>query len=451
MAKLNLGFLKNKQFLALAGNAVISLLSLVQMGLIYRKLETSEVGGWTIFLVTLGIAESLRNGFLATATIKFYAGTGKDRAAEVLGSVWFIALVITGVLLLVNLALVPFENYFSDVDIRVMIKWLGLTFLSSLPYTLYFWVLTADERYEKILWMRMVNNGSMIICVICWVIFYKLSLEAMLWINFLTNILTDVVGLFFGMAHLKTIPKRTKQCIIEIFHFGKFSMGSNLLSNMLRNTDIYIIRAVLGEAAVAIYNIPVKLLEIVEIPLRSFIMTGMSGMAIAFNQNNKERVKYILTKYSGMLTIAFIPLALGALVFADLIVYLMYGTKYVGTEGANLFRFFMVFSVMYPVDRFCGATLDVMHKPRINLYKVVVMLVVNLVTDLVGVYIFRNIYGIVAGSFFTIFAGILYGYYNLRRYLPYTIAGTLSTGYVELRWLLQRKLAFLGRRDKNAG
>ena len=329
------------------GNGIIAVMNLVQMSLIYHKLEISDVGNWVFFLSTIGIIESVRNGFLATATIKFYAGTSGDRAKEVLGSVWFLALAITGLFVVVDLCFLPFLKVMPDEDLRITIRWVGITFISSLPYTLITWVLTAEERYDKILLLRMVNSGSMILAIAIQIFYSKLTLESMMWINFLTNMLTNIVGYVSGMAKMKTVFSRSKASIYEIFHFGKYSLGTNLVSNLLRNTDVFILRFLLGKEAVAIYNIPVKLMEIFEIPLRSFVGTGMSGMAIAYNNNNFQRIKVILTKYAGMLTMAFIPLIIFSNIVAELAVRVVGGYAYIHTPAVILFRIFIIWSIIY--------------------------------------------------------------------------------------------------------
>ena len=436
---------RNKHFLALAGNGVISVMNLVQMSLIYHKLQITDVGNWVFFLSTIGILESVRTGFLSTATVKFYAGTSGKRADEVLGSIWFLALSLTGILVAVNLCCLPLMKYIPQQDLRVTINWVGVTFVSSLPYTLIAWILTAEERYDKILFLRMVNSLSMIAVIIVEIMFYKLTLERMLWINFLTNMLTNLVAILFGMARIKTLFRRSKACVAEIFHFGKFSLGTNLATNLVRNSDIYIIRILLGQEAVAIYNIPSKLLEIFEIPLRSFVGTGMSGMAIAYNNNNFARIKEILVKYAGMLTIAFAPLVLFSIIVAKYAVLIVSSKYYLATSAVNLFRIYIFCSLFTPIDRFNGTTLDVIHKPKINFYKTLIMLSTNIITDFVGIKIFGNLYGVAAGSFVTLLSGLIFGYIQLNRFLPYTYSEVFSTGFRESRQFITAKL-FSGKK-----
>jgi len=435
--------LNNKHFLALAGNGAIAVFSFTQMFFIYRNMEMNDVGGWFFFLSILGMAEAIRSGFLSTATIKFYAGAEQAMARTILGAVWFLALVITGALVLIDAGALSLTRFIHDYDLVLAIKWFIPTFVSSLPFTLIFWILMADERYDKILWLRLVNAGSMLLAVIVFVVKKSLTLDTLLWINFLSNCLTSIVGIAAGMSRLHTLAHRSRERMMEIFHFGKFSLGTTLVSNLLGNVDVFVLEFMLGPAAIAIYNIPIKFMQLVEIPLRSFIGTGMSGMAIAYNNNNPGRVKEILTKYSGMMAIAFIPMAVVTFFVADYAIYFIGAAKYAHTEAANLLRIFMLFSILSPVDRFNGATLDVIHKPNVNLYKTILMLVVNVGADFAGIAIFRNMYGVALGSSLTLIAGSIFGYFMLRKYISYTIGDVFVSGYQGMKAFIGRSLAMI--------
>ena len=136
-------------------------------------------------------------------------------------------------------------------------------------------------------------------------------------------------------------------------------------------------------------------------------------------------------------------MAIFAFFIADFAIYLIGDTKYLGTEAANLFRIFMIFSILYPIDRFNGATLDVIHKPKINFYKVVVMLIASIIGDLVGVYLFKNLYGIALGALMTTLTGLVFGYFKLRKYIDYTIGDIITIGLSEMKLFIRNKLAFL--------
>src|SRR5476651_1143986 len=302
------------------------------------------------FLAIYGFADAVRNGLLTTATVKFYAGTSPERSAEVLGSVWFLALSLSGLLALVNLAAIPFTGYIQNHEYVVLIQWFGLTVLSSVPFNLAFWIMIADNDYTTILKLRLINSGSMILVIIILAFVHKATLENILLVNFLTNVLTSAVCLFFGYARFNTLFKRTKKCTAELFAFGKFSLASNVSSYLLGAANTLIVNGMLGTAALAVFTIPNKLMEIVEIPLRSFVGTGMSAMATAYNNNNMYHLTFVSKKYAGMLTLVFIPVAIITFFGADLAVWLLGGNKYTGGEAANILRVMMFIAILYPID-----------------------------------------------------------------------------------------------------
>ncbi|MEO6524501.1 MAG: oligosaccharide flippase family protein [Mucilaginibacter sp.] len=424
--------LNNKHVLALIGNLVIAVFNVVTMALLLRTMTKPDVGVWFFFLSIYSLADALRNGFLSTGTMKFYAGVAKEQAQVVLGSVWFLAIAVSIGLMLLDACAMPFISMIHNEQVILVIKWFGVTVLSSVVFNVTFWILVADENYLRILALRFVNSGSMIVALVVMLILKKGSLENLLIINFLTNCLTSLVCVVFGYSRIKTIWNRTRKSMTELAHFGKYSLATNLSSNLLGSADTFIITAMLGPAALAIYQVPNKLMEIVEILLRTFVGTGMSGMAIAQNNNNMSHLTYISQKYAGMLTWLFIPLAIGAFFFADLAIWLLAGKQYVGTEAANIFRVFMFVAILYPIDRFNGVTLDIIHLPHINFYKVIIMIVVNVSTTFLGIYLFKNIYGAACTFPFAIVAGLGFGYYHLQKHLPgYSIKNILSTGWVE--------------------
>jgi O-antigen/teichoic acid export membrane protein len=444
MPSFNLAQLKNKHFLSLVGNIVMSMFGLLLFGMLYKAFSKDDMGTWIYFMATQGLLDSIRNGFLGTATIKFYAGAEKGRAADVLGSVWYLAIAVTGLMCVLNVGALACLSFISDFPTIVTIKWVGLTMLSSLPYSVIFWKLQADERYDTILWMRFINSGSTIISFFVLIYLHQFTLNnALLW-NLVTNALTSVVGMAANLGGFHHIRMRTKNTVMEVLHFGKYSLASSLSSSLLGAVNTYMINFMLGPAAVAVYGVANKLMELVEIPLRSFVGTGISGMAAAFNQNNMHQVKYIMNKYAGMLTWVFIPLAIGTFFLADIPVNILSSGKYAGTEAANIFRILMVIAILYPIDRFNGVALDVIHQPKVNFYKVQVMLFVKIVGNYVFISLMHNVYGVPASGALTVLAGLVFGYAQLRKFMEFSIRDIIASGWYELKALM---LKMLGRQS----
>ncbi|WP_448701059.1 oligosaccharide flippase family protein [Mucilaginibacter sp. AW1-3] len=432
--------LKNKHVLALLGNFVIAAVSFGMVALLAHKMQKGDLGIWFYFLMIYGFADSVRNGLLTTATIKFYAGTTPERAREVLGSVWLLALGLTGLLVLANAAALPFIHTTDNKEVQVLIQWFGLTVLSSLPFNVTFWIMVADNDYGKILWLRLVNNGCMIITIGILAFLHQATLEHILLVNFLTNVLTSLICLALGYSKFTSLFKSTRVCTKELFDFGKFSLASNMSSYLLGMVNGQIVNSMLTPAALADYVIGTKLMEVVEIPLRSFVGTGMSAMATAYNNNNMYHLTFVSKKYAGMLTLVFVPMAIIAFFGADLAILILGGKDYVHSAAPNILRMMMFIAILYPIDRFNGVTLDIINQPKVNLYKVITMGTVNIAVAFVATLFLKNAYGVVIATLFATLAGITVGYYHLRKHIDYSLRGIIFLGVVELKNFFNEKI-----------
>lgn len=428
--------LKNKNFLALSVNVIISVFSVIIMSLLFRAFSKTDAGTWFFFLSIQGLVEAFRTGFLNTATIKFYAGAEKDRGESVLGSVWLIAIIITLIVALLSWVLFLFIPFIDNYQVLIVAKWLGITFISSLPFTVPMWILMAEENYSKLLWLRLVNNLSMLLIILFLINQNKMTLNNMLILNIVTNVLTGILCVFFKSFHFNTITKYTKETLIELFNYGKYTVSTSTSVLFFRISTTFVITFFLGPTALAVYNLPGRLMTIIEIPLGSSLGTGMSSMATALNKNDEKQFIYIFKKYAGLLTFAIIPIVFGVIVFADLAVLIIGGDKYVDTEAANILRIMIFFSLLFPIDRFNGVALDMLHLPRINFQKVLLMLGVHVTGTFLGVLLFKNLYGIAFFGPLTVISGVLYGYYELKKRIDYSIREILLVGWQESKTVI---------------
>ena len=430
----------NKHFFSLAGNVIISGFSIIIISILYRFLPTeAEMGNWAFFQTMFVLVEMVRTGFLTTATIKFYSGSGKERAAEVIGSAWVLATGITLLLLLLNIPAFLLVQLVKVEGLAFFLQWFGLCYLFSLPTFIANCVLQAEARFDRLLYMRAVNQLSLLAFIVALIFMQQLTLKTLIYANLLSLLITSLFVLIKGWTNIWAWKYRSRKGILELYHFGKYSVLGNIGSSLLRGSDIIIIGATLGAVAVARYNIGLRLMEVIEIPLRSSVATALASLSAAYNRGKKSEVISIMKKYAGLLTWTLIPVCLAAVVLADIPVYFMRSNKYPGPEAANVLRIFMTFALLFPTDRFLAVGLDVIHKPNINLVKILAMLVINIITDFAGIAIFGNIYGVAIATVFPLIVGIWIGYVELRKYEYFTLLQIPAAGYTALKQLLHEK------------
>ncbi len=418
----------------LFGNGFTSVIGFGMAYIIYHNLPLAASGIWYFSQSLVAMCEAGRYGLLSTAAVKFYAGTQKERAQTVLGSIWFLAIALTAIVLAINAGALLVLPYTTNYETIVCIKWVGLNFLSSLPADVVFWRLQADEEYTKMFWFRMINSCSTILSFVALALFHDFTLENVLIYNFITNCTSSLIGIIWYRSGIQYITKRSRECIMEILHFGKYTFGTTLFANFLGNSDIWILNFVLGPASVAIYNLAMRLMAFIELPLRSFATTGMSEMAIAYNADNQHQVGYLFRKYSGMLTVAFVPITVFAIIVANVVIQILGGHQFDGASGAlaaNAYRFIMILSISYPIDRFNGLALDITHHTRTNMIKMVIVVSLKIVVGFIATDMLESLFGVIIANYAATAAAIIYGHIQLRKYLPHTIPGIIKTGYKE--------------------
>jgi O-antigen/teichoic acid export membrane protein len=423
--------LQNKHFLSLAGNGIMSVLGMVNMIILYRALPVASIGMWVFFLSILLLVDTFRSGFLTTAFIKFYAGSTAERRAEVVGSAWFIGGSITGILLLINIPAFLFSSYFKNPSMILFVEWFGIIYVASLPYFIASCVVQAEQRFDHLLVIRFLSQGIFIIFVIIMAVTKTANLQNIIYAYLTGAALTSAFTIFMGWARIASFRQRSSACIAEIFHFGKYSVGTTLSSNLFGTSNTMIINFMLGPAALAVFNLGQRLLEIIEIPLRSFAATGMPELSAAYNEGDKEKVITTMKRYTGLITVALLPACIGAVVLADVAISIIGGSKYVDTEAANIMRIFMTFALLYPLDRFFALTLDVIHQPKINFIKVLLMLVGSVSSSFAGIYLTGNVYGVAIAGIVPTLIGVSIGYWGLNRFQPFSIISVFATGYNE--------------------
>ncbi|GAB3937229.1 lipopolysaccharide biosynthesis protein [Mucilaginibacter myungsuensis] len=438
----------NKQFLSLAGNVVMAGLNLITNAILLRHTTEERMGDWFFFQATYVFIDTFRSGFLSTAFIKFFAGADKQRADNVLGSTWVLGWLITLAICVITVPGLFMLKYIDNSGIETAIKWVAITFVATLPIVVATWILQAQQRYKEILYIRLINQGSFIIAVIVLIYIKQNTLYWYLVTNIISCVLTSVIVFACSWTGMKTMRAQTKASMTEIYHFGKFSVGTSISANLLRYSDTFIINLLLVPThpnALAVYGIGQMLTNMIDIPLRSFVNTGMSSLSAAQNNNRKDELQYIFKKYTGALTILFVPVIIGAMAFADIAVGMLGGGKYVGTPAANIFRIFLCIALLFPIDRFTGVTLDIIHKPKINFYKVLAMLSVNIVGDLIGIHLLHSIYGVGFASIPTFIVGTAIGYFSLKMYMDFTFTDIIKLGWAEVKILYKLAMGKLAR------
>ncbi len=378
---------RNHNFLSLANNGLVAVLGFFSFVVLVRSLPTNEFGEWVLFITTLNFIDMLRFGITRTAIVRFLSGADDSEGKKLLGSNYVINAGSTVLLILVIVAI----NYFFKDSIEqsgfsLFFDWFPLVAIINLPFNNSLSVLQAKMRFDYILIIRTVNVGSFMLFLIVNYFMFESGIIVIMWAYIITNLISSLLASFLnwdGILHIFSAKQRTNKIILN---FGKYTSGTLIGANLLRSADTFILglSPFLGVTGVALYSIPLKLTEIIEIPVRSFAMTAFPKMSKASIEGKKKEVMRIFYQNAGGLTYILIPVMAFCFIFAEEFVTILGGPEY--RETASVFRVFCFYGLLLPIDRFIGVALDSVNMPKQNFIKVVYMTMSNIIGDAIVVF-----------------------------------------------------------------
>jgi len=383
-----LNLLNNRNFLSLAGNMTVAVFGFISFVILVRILDPDHFGEWVLYITAGNFIEMLRFGITRTAIIRFLSGARESEREKLIGSNWLIGLVATLLIaFLLYTVYFLFTDTISSSGFSLFFLWYPILGIINLPFNNALSVLQADQEFGKILYIRLVNTGGFVLLIIISLLFFDWGLMGIVYIHLLINLITSIWTMAFKWDGLKMIFKANSATNKMILDFGKYTTGTLIGSNLLKSSDTFLIglSPFLGTTGVAFYSVPLKLTEILEIPLRSFVATAFPRMSKASIDNNIAEVKKIYYTYTGGLTYLLIPIIVAGFIFAEEFVVVLGGIEYI--ETAMVFRIFCIYGLFLPIDKFTGVALDSINKPRSNFYKVMYMAAANIAGDSIVIFL----------------------------------------------------------------
>lgn len=427
---------KEDNFLSLAGNVVIAILGIAGFGLLARSLSLEVFGEWVLFITGGSFVEMFRFGITNTGLIRYLSGATENSRTKLIGSNALIGLCAT---VLIAVILISCNVFFSDSignsGYSLFFKWYPVLAFLNLPWNNALVVLQADRKYGKILAIKSINSGFFFIVIAFHSFFLEMSLSQLVVALLIINTVTSILTIILGWDGTKYITKASKETNKTLLDFGKYTTFTLIGSNLLRSADTLIISlSPLGSAAVALYSIPLKLTELQQIPLRSFVATAFPKMSKASVQGRVKEVKNLFYTYSGALTYLFIAMSVFTFVFAEFLVLILSGEQYLvvdpvtGFNVVDIVRIFSIYGLLLPIDRMTGIGLDSINKPNINAVKVFVMVFANVIGDLIAIFVFKSLIMVAVASIIFTIIGIWLGMYFLNKELTITYKQIFISG-----------------------
>lgn len=425
MVKKIQNILKEKNIQSLAGNVLTAGFGFLNFIVLARTFDKDLFGEWVLYLTGATFVEMFRFGITRTALIRFLSGAKEEEEKQLIGSNWLIGLIASAfIAILMYAVLLIFPKQIKESGFVLFFQWYPILAFLNLPFNNALTILQAKQEFDKIFVVRLLNSGLFFIGLLVNYLWLNRPLVEIIWFHLVVALVVSIVTMILNWDGIRYLLKATKEKNRTILNFGKYTTLTLIGTNLLKSADSFIIAlSPLGVTAVALYSIPLKLTDLLQIPLRSFVATAFPKMSKASIENDLKMVRYYFYSYGGSITILFIPVVLIGFFFSDFFVLILGGEKYLGVDpetGASasmIFKVFALYGLLLPIDRLTGVGLDSINKPRKNFYKIIFMVLANIIGDLVAVFVFESLMAVAVVTVIFTLIGLVIGYYYLDKEL----------------------------------
>lgn len=400
-------FVKKDNSQVLAGNLLASLFGLLNFMMMVRMTSKSDFGHIVIFLSAAGLADLIRTGFVRQGLVRHWVTNDEGNKEQLTGSAWTLHIFIGSFIGLICYTSLAVSASFSfDLEgYTPLIQYYPILLLASIPHQMESWLSQGKKEY---LIMNMFRLGVNILLFIVLVLNFGslISVNQVIEYIIICNAVVSLVSLVYYKS-IKEIVHTKWQQVVSLFNFGKYSLSTLAGSNLLKSTDTLLIGLMINSESAAIYAIPFKVIELLEIPLRGFVMTSFHTLTQSFKRNQRDEYTRHFKTSVVRLSVAFLPIILISMFLPGLVIKLLGGSNY--GESVYVLQVLSFAMFLLPADKFAGMALDSNNQPKVNAQKVWIMVIINLIGDLVVISLNGSLWMIATVTILNILFGVCYG------------------------------------------
>lgn len=386
----------------LIGSLMSAAFGVLTFMLLSRSLSKQEFGTYAIFMSVAGLADMIRTGFVRQGLVQLVQVSDTGRKSAILGSAWILHVGIvftTGIFIFALGTLIQsdFWNLFS--------RYFPLLLVSSFGHQMVSWIAQAFKNYGRINFYRLWVNVGQLLLLVGTHLIMGLTLEYALTLMVVANAAISIYAIVFhGHLNLKSFRM---QELTSLIHFGKYSLTTLAGGNLLKTSDMMIIGYFLGPASAATYAVPLKALELVEIPLRGFVMTTYARLINFYKQGDWYGYRKLIGASIVKLSLLMSPVILICLTLPEFVLKILGGEEY--QDAYPILWIIAIAMLLIPADKIVGISLDAIGKPSRNAMKVWVMVVINILGDAFALWLFESLLSVAVITLLNIIAGVMVG------------------------------------------
>jgi O-antigen/teichoic acid export membrane protein len=297
-----------------------------------RHINKNQMGIWAIFMVILTVYEFSKNGLLKSAHIRFVSTTNNEEDKK---KIAWSSLVIN---LLIALILIIFVVFFSKnisgwLNTGEELSKLLILFIPGILIMVFYSHYEAVQQsyldFKSLFYGNFVRQSSFFFALL-YDNFFKtdVNLNTILLYHTISILLGTITLFIVGKKYLSFKIEPSIVWIKEIINYGKYILGSSLISNIYSNIDQLMTSKFLNPIIVSYYTTASRISGIIDIPINAAADVLFPKMAQASTDQDSNKVKYLLEKTVALLLCLIIPTTIFIIIFSKLIIQIIAGSTY---------------------------------------------------------------------------------------------------------------------------
>ena len=309
-----------------------------------RHINKNQMGIWAIFMVIITVYELSKNGLLKSAHIRFVSTTKNEEDKK---KIAWSSLVINFLIALMLIIFVLFfsKNISSWLNTGEELSKLLILFIPGILIMVFYSHYEAVQQsyldFKSLFYGNFVRQSSFFFALL-YDHFFRTD------INLNTILLYHTISLFLGTITLfivgnKYLSFKIEPSIVwikEIINFGKFILGSSIISNIYSNIDQLMTSKFLNPITVSYYSTAYRISGIIDIPIIAAADVLFPKMAQASTDEDSNKVRYFLEKTTALLLCLIIPTTIVIIIFSKLIIQIIAGSTYL--EASIILQVYLI-------------------------------------------------------------------------------------------------------------
>lgn len=398
------------------------------MFMLLRIVSKAEYGLWIQFLILAAVIEVSRTGLIQNGLIRYLTTSKEEEIPKINTASLFNSFALTFFIIVLLLFLSnPVVSYYypEHPDLTTMFYYYGITTLALLPFFQFNYILQANLDFKGFFWASLTYKGSLFIYISYhyWPDVPVSIFDMSIFLIF-AAFAASIVGYYFAKDYLKFSNKLDWKWVKELFNFGRFTFGTNLSTIIYKFTDRSMLGTMVGVDAIAIYEVAIRITNLVDIPAISIAAVVFPQSAKNSLTQGKEGIRDMYERSVAAILALIIPAMIFIYLFAEIVVVILGKAQYL--DSVPILRVTLFFALFVPFALQFGTILDSIGKPKINFRFVIFGLICNIIFNyflIKEMGIMGAVYGtlLTYSVMFVIQMSFFYKWYGVRPWRPFAL------------------------------